>query len=213
MQTLFKFLATTVGRDKIHRFLQYYSKFLLSFQFDKETLDKLQKLQSICQMTRKTSRLGRTVEFWDLAYHDKQLDSVPRLLTQGKNVMMGSWLIFDTLQWLSALGFKFENIKQINERAYRCWFYALVCSLLANVYKFRWNTIKLGKEQQFQKRLQGKKDILPQQQSVLRKERQQLLWNITSDALDLLIPGAALGWNISPRYVGLAGATTAVMGA
>ena len=63
-----KFLTSTVGRDRVNRFAQYFSKYLVwqltrpNFNY-KDLAERVQKLQTVMTSTRKVMQTGRQIEF------------------------------------------------------------------------------------------------------------------------------------------------------
>ena len=96
-------------------------------------------------------------------------DDIVRYLTITKHIAMGSWLVFDGFQWAHSTGLvKLDKIKDITRRAFKCWFVALVASILTSIYKLRWNAIRLYNEGKMKKWVaQGKTE---DKQSALQKQ-------------------------------------------
>ncbi|KAJ3060334.1 Peroxisomal membrane protein PMP27, partial [Rhizoclosmatium hyalinum] len=144
-----KFLSSTVGRDRINRFVQYFGRFVL-FHAQKNPDQKhfaaqIAGLVAVVGATRKVMRTGRQLEF--LRGIQKSLalkDSVVKVTTIMKSLFMAAWLSFDTCQWLHTAGvYKFENIKDIGTKAFKCWLFALLFSFTGDIYKLQMNAKKL----------------------------------------------------------------------
>ncbi|KAJ3105285.1 kinesin motor protein cin8 [Phlyctochytrium bullatum] len=219
---LVKFLSTTVGRDRINRFVQYFARYL-AWQLqrngaDKDTIARLAKLQAAVGLTRKVMRTGRQVEFYrtitkSLAVKDK----VTRYTAVGKNLFLSLWLALDTVQWLHTAGvYHFETIKDVGRRAFKFWLIALTFSFIGDLHKLRINAIRLGIEQKavkFAASKREKDDSAEKSIKVLKAERSKLLLATAQDGLDILIPASGLEYvKLETGIVGLVGAITAIMG-
>ncbi|KAI8820810.1 peroxisomal biogenesis factor 11 [Fimicolochytrium jonesii] len=105
---LVKYLSTATGRDRIHRFVQYFSRFLVWHGqrngYDKDLLARLTNLMGALGQTRKLMRVGRQVEFLRTIQKAAGLkDDVTRLTTIVKNTFLSLWLAHDTCQWVSCV--------------------------------------------------------------------------------------------------------------
>ncbi|KAJ3392674.1 Peroxisomal membrane protein PMP27 [Entophlyctis sp. JEL0112] len=167
-------------------------------------------------MTRKVMRTGRQLEFYRGVVKATAIkDSVVKTTTILKSVFMAAWLSFDTCQWLHTAGvYKFENIKDIGTRAFKCWLAALLFSLVGDVYKLQMNARKLAIEQRIANN--GK----PEEVATAKKNIRALLaergkmWIATvQDSVDVILPTAGLEYlQIESGFVGLAGAFTSLLG-
>ncbi|KAJ1549653.1 hypothetical protein HK405_006523 [Cladochytrium tenue] len=211
-----KFLSSTVGRDRINRFIQYYARYLvwqLQRDGDKDLAGRLAKLQAAVGQARKLMRAGRQVEFYRNAVKAAGMkDVIVKSTTVAKNAFMSLWLALDTLQWIHGVGFrKFETIKEITDWANRFWLAALVASLLGDVYKLRQNLARARSEKARLRSAGEKAD--PSAVKALRSDRQKLLIATAQDGLDMLLPASGLGLvEVESGIVGLVGAVTSVMG-
>ncbi|KAJ3147202.1 Peroxisomal membrane protein PMP27 [Geranomyces variabilis] len=99
-----KYLATSVGRDRIHRFVQYFSRFLVWHGqrngYEKETLQRLTNLMNNLGSTRKLMRVGRQFEFIRTIQKTASMkDDVARITITVKNVFLALWLLCDSCSW------------------------------------------------------------------------------------------------------------------
>ncbi|KAJ3107988.1 Peroxisomal membrane protein PMP27 [Phlyctochytrium planicorne] len=217
-----KFLSTTVGRDRINRFCQYFARYLI-WQLqrngaDKEVIAKWTKLQGAFGQTRKVMRTGRQIEFYRTIIKSLGVkDKVVRYTTIGKNVFLALWLALDTLQWLHGAGvFKFETIKDISRRSFKFWLYALIFSFVGDLHKLRINSMRMGIERKAIKYAAAKREKDESAEKtikILKAERSKIILATIQDGFDLLIPSSGLEYiKVESGLIGLAGAITSVIG-
>ncbi|KAI9012893.1 peroxisomal biogenesis factor 11, partial [Gaertneriomyces semiglobifer] len=216
------------------RFVQYFARFLVwhgqKNAWDKDTVERLNKLMGSAAQTRKFMRIGRQVEFIrNVQKANLVKDDVARATQIIKNTFMALWLVHDTLQWANTAGVaKFDNIKDITKRGLKCWLIALVASLLGDVHKLRLNTQRLEQETKLQRALKAKGDSDSSAAQTIKalqaahglicnlqlcRERSKIVWATVQDGLDMLLPASGLEYvKLESGIVGLVGAVTSVMG-
>ncbi|KAL2913227.1 Peroxisomal membrane protein PMP27 [Polyrhizophydium stewartii] len=225
MENVTKFLNTTTGRDKVNRFVQYFSRFLVWHAqrsgYTKEAIASLAALMTLAGQTRKMMRVGRQSEFLRAAYRSLSItDEVVRVTTVVKNLGMALWLSQDALQLFHAAGVrKLDNIKTVARRGNTGWLVALLASLVCNLYKINVVNMRLVQERKLLKAVatQTVKDdsveSVNKSIAALNREKGDLAFAAVQDSLDILIPATALEYvHIESGIVGLAGAITAIMG-
>lgn len=117
-----KILANAAARDKINRFIQYYSKFLIWFGqnngFSTEAITKIQSVMSMFSTTRKVMRLGKQIEYFKNARQALSIkDDITRMLTAYKFFGLGMWLMYDVLGLAHSYKLHLQkDIKLINKR-------------------------------------------------------------------------------------------------
>jgi peroxin-11B len=228
-----KFLSTTVGRDRINRFLQYLCKFLLGYgaaRFSKETLARITQLMNQATNTRKVMRLGRQLEFYKLA--EKAAYSNPddilrytsvvifkKFTTQIKNAGFGLWLVFDALGWAhSSKIIELPNPKDVSSRAFKFWLIGLIASFLNDLHRLRMNAIKIGMEEKALKAAKKQNlelDITASTKTLaaLKVEKDSIIYTTIQDGLDICIPATALEYlSLDNTIIGFIGVVTSVMG-
>jgi peroxin-11B len=137
-----KFLATTVGRDKLLRTIQYFSRFYAWYLFRTNALPSsilpFEALKKQLGLTRKLMRVGKNVEHLKaaaLAADANGGDSVVRALSVGRQLGYAGYLTMDLLTVPDALGaWKTTRAKRWGREAYRCWAAGLACSVLTGLY-------------------------------------------------------------------------------
>lgn len=153
-----KFVATTVGRDKLLRTLQYFARFYAWYLFrtngTKAQIAPWDMMKKQFGMTRKIMRIGKNVEHLkaaSAAADSKTLDPLLRYATVGRQLGYFGYLSFDMGTVLDATGIKKSpNAKNLQVHAYRCWAAGILCSILAQsytLYKLREREAKVDKKE------------------------------------------------------------------
>lgn len=136
-------LNKTVGRDKLLRTIQYYSRFYAWYLYrtnqPQSAIDPYNAVKKQFGTTRKVLRIGKFLEHLKaaaLALDNKSpLDPVLRYLAVGRQLGYAGYLSLDAITVIDAIGFrKLESAKTLQENAYRSWAAGLLCSALAGVY-------------------------------------------------------------------------------
>ncbi|KAG0066837.1 Peroxisomal membrane protein PMP27 [Podila epicladia] len=123
VQPWLKFTATTVGRDKLYRGIQYFSRFLawyLSRQgASKETVARFNNLKKTLALSRKLMRFGKPIEHLESAVLATSVkDEFLRFCAVAKQLSYAGYLTFDGLIFIDGANvYKFKNIKRYNELA------------------------------------------------------------------------------------------------
>ena len=208
-----KFTATTVGRDKLYRTVQYTSKFLAFYmqQQDKDLTERLTKLSNAVGLARKLFRVGKPIDFIQTMLKSLAIkDDVIRICAMGRSAFLAGWLSLDVLQWLNAHGIvKFDQIKSINTHAARCWFIGLLFAVTADLYRLRNNMQRI----EVLEKAKSTEDALKKELATLKKEQSKILLETVQDGLDLIIPGSILEYfKVDQGVVGLAGTITSLIG-
>ncbi|WEW58207.1 glycerophosphoinositol permease [Emydomyces testavorans] len=223
--------STLVGRDKILRTLQYFSRFLawylLRTNYSHATIAPFDAIKKQVALARKLLRVGKNVEHFKAAA--VALDSKPsspasasaagaptvaasadpvlKYLAVGRQLGYAMYLSYDIVTYLDAAGIKkVSGVKGFQSRAYRAWLAGLVCSAVAGVYSM-WRLREL--ERRVDKKdgegaLEGKK---------IQRERAAVTTQLVSDMCDLTIPTSALGYiNFDDGIVGIAGTISSLIG-
>ena len=137
-----KFVATTVGRDKLLGTLQYFARFyawyLLRTNQPKTAIQPWETLKKQFGMVRKVLRAGKNVEHLKaaaVAADAKTMDPVLRYTTVGRQLGYAGYLTLDMATLLDATGIrKSPSAKHFQQEAYRFWAMGLACSIVAQAY-------------------------------------------------------------------------------
>ncbi|KAJ3023177.1 UNVERIFIED_CONTAM: Peroxisomal membrane protein PMP27 [Siphonaria sp. JEL0065] len=212
-----KFLSTSVGRDRLNRFLQYFARFLVwhlqRTSASKDAVTRAAALMTVIAQTRKIMQTGRQLEFYQAGMKALTLsDPILKATTVLKCIFMSAWLSYDTCQWIHTIGLnKFDSIKDINTNAFKCWLFALVFSLVGDLYKLKINTRKIEVEKR--NASAGKGEESKKNVKSLNEERGKLWIATVQDAVDLVLPLSGLEYiQVESGIVGLAGAFTSLLG-
>ena len=139
-------LSPTVGRDKVLRTLQYFSRFmawyLLRTNHPKTSIAPFEAIKKQFGLTRKIMRVGKNVEHLkaasvalDAKTGPVAADPVLKYLTVGRQLGYALYLSFDMVTVLDATGIrKLQSVKRLQQNAYRAWCAGLVCSAIAGLY-------------------------------------------------------------------------------
>ncbi|KAF9697809.1 hypothetical protein EKO04_004527 [Ascochyta lentis] len=210
-----KFVATTVGRDKVLRTLQYFSRFLAWYLYrTNRPLSSIAPFDATKKQfgtARKLMRVGKFVEHFRaaaVASDAASLDPVLRYTTVGRQLGYAFYMLLDSVNILDAAGIrKSVHGARLLREANRAWFAGLSFSLVQGLYAL------YG--------LQGRSKLVAassdpekvvEQKKVL-KELQAVKVQLLSDLCDVTIPATALGWvQLDDGIVGLAGTTSSLLG-
>ncbi|KAJ3063050.1 Peroxisomal membrane protein PMP27 [Podochytrium sp. JEL0797] len=214
-----KFLNTTTGREKLMRYLQFFSRFVLTrTTSSKETTTRITNLMNTIGLTRKVMLTGKQLEFLRFAIKSLQneRDSVVGGATFCKGVLLAMWVTLDTCQWLHMAQVRtFTNINDITKRANQIWLLSILFSLTASAYKLKNNADALHLETQVKELAKSKEIVTAAKEKLvkLHEERQKLYIATAMDSFDLLLPIAFLDMvKIDSGAVGLIGALTSFLG-
>lgn len=140
--------SLAVGRDKILRTLQYFSRFYAWYLYrtnnPPSAVAPFTAIKTQFGLTRKIMRIGKFVEHFRLAseLYDASAkiranggDQVVQYLQILRQLGYGLYLTFDSLTVLDAAGIKKSpNAKNLQQQAYKAWFVGLLASAVAGVY-------------------------------------------------------------------------------
>jgi len=215
-----RYVATTVGRDKILRTLQYFSRFYAWYLYrtnnPPSAVAPFTAIKTQFGLTRKIMRIGKFVEHFKAA--SELYDSSAKIRANGGDQVLqylqiirqlgyGLYLTCDTLTVLDAAGIKKSpNAKKLQQQAYKAWFVGLLASAVAGIYS-NYQLMQRAKsidEKDGEGKVESKKI-----------ERQRTVTNIqlVSDLCDLTVPSSALGYaSFDDGIVGLAGTVSSLLG-
>ncbi|KAF5483927.1 Peroxisomal membrane protein PMP30A [Colletotrichum fructicola] len=209
-----KFVATTVGRDKLLRTLQYFARFYAWYLFrtngSKTEIAPWDAIKKQFGLTRKIMRVGKNVEHFKaaaVASDAKTMDPVLRYAAVGRQLGYAGYLTFDAATVLDAARIrKWEGAKKLQKEAYRCWAIGLICSVIAQSYT-------LYRLQQREAKVDKKEGEGVVEAKRIAIERAGSRLQLLSDLCDLTVPTSALAWaNFDDGIVGLAGTVSSLIG-
>ncbi|KAE8212696.1 hypothetical protein CF319_g3051 [Tilletia indica] len=219
-QTL-RFWSTTVGRDKTYRSVQYLARFLAWYEYrkgaSKETVARLQALKSNIGLSRKLMRVGKFLEHFQAAIKATAIqDPVVSYLAIGRQLSYALYLIHDALQWVNgakAYQFAPETAKKISKRASQFWLAGLTFNLISGSYK----TYVLNQRSIAARRPRATSEKEAERKVEIQQiaaEQAAVRYQMIQDGLDWILPATGSDiLNLDEGILGLAGFTTALMGA
>ncbi|TXT07165.1 hypothetical protein VHUM_03335 [Vanrija humicola] len=229
-------LATTIGRDKLYRLIQYVSR-ILAWAFARsgatDLASRFDGLKSALGMGRKLMRVFKPVENLQSALNISQrpftgitrAETLAQVTQLGRQIAYAIFLGSDSLVWLQFAKFirldkdKAARLGQISNKA---WFIGLVLSLIssgASLVNLRHQSRRFALQSEVSRREgeKGPDSVVDEaerrkQGRALLAQRQTLLSQIVTDSFDIWIPSNNLGYShLSEGAVGLLGATTSYM--
>ncbi|BAE57389.1 peroxisomal biogenesis protein [Aspergillus flavus] len=210
-----RFVATTVGRDKILRTLQYFSRFYAWYLYrtnrPQSSIDPYNAVKKQFGTTRKILRIGKFAEHLKAAAvaadNKSPVDPVLRYLAVGRQLGYAGYLTLDTITVIDVIGFrKLAAAKRLQDTAYRSWLAGLICSAIASVYSL-W---RLREKERTLDRTEGEGVV---EAKKLEKERSAARIQLFSDLCDLTIPVSGLGLaNLDDGIVGIGGTISSLLG-
>ncbi|KAJ5595081.1 uncharacterized protein N7459_001289 [Penicillium hispanicum] len=210
-----RFVATTVGRDKLLRTLQYFSRFYAWYLYrtnrPQSAIDSYNAVKKQFGTTRKILRVGKFAEHLkaaSIALDNKSpVDPVLRYLAVGRQLGYAGYLSLDTVTVVDAIGYrKLASAKRLQEGAYRAWGAGLLCSAIAGIYTL----YRLREKEKTLDRKEGEGVV---EAKKIEKERSAARIQLLSDLCDLTVPASALGVaSLDDGLVGIAGTVSSLIG-
>ncbi|KAF2463103.1 peroxisomal biogenesis factor 11 [Lindgomyces ingoldianus] len=211
-----KYVATTVGRDKVLRTLQYFSRFLAWYLYrtnhPQSTISPFETTKKQFGLTRKLMRVGKFIEHFKaaaVASDAKSMDPVLRYLAVGRQLGYAGYMLLDNATVLDATSIhKFASSRSqlLLTQAYRAWFAGITCSILSSLYSL----YKLNSRATQINEKNGEGVV---ERKKLERETNAVRIQLVSDLCDITIPSAALGWvGFDDGFVGLAGTLSSALG-
>ncbi|RDA96105.1 hypothetical protein CP533_1805 [Ophiocordyceps camponoti-saundersi (nom. inval.)] len=228
-----RFAATTLGRDKLLRTVQYFARFyawyLLRTNALQTDIDPWAALKRQLGLTRRILRLGKPLEHLQAAALalDQQRrkksssssssnngsskdasDSCFRTyVAVARQLSYAVYLTLDALALPDALGLvKSPRAPVIQRQAYRFWAFGIIFSLAAQLYSLR----QLRRREAAIDRKDGE-GVVESKRIAFERSASQV--QLLCDLCDLTIPASALGWvSFDDGFVGLAGACSSLIG-
>ncbi|KNG87664.1 peroxin PEX11-2 [Aspergillus nomiae NRRL 13137] len=209
-----RFAATTVGRDKLLRTAQYFSRFYIWHLYrrnhQKSAIDAYIVLRRQLGTTRKILRLGnflQNLQTLARVMSDKNhSEPVLKFLAIGGQLGFGGYLVFDNITALKDIGiYKLPSSERLDVLADKFWAAGLVCSIMTCIY-----TLLHSQTQQRTKPEEGERES---NNKMRAKERSAAWIQLISDLCDLTVPGKSLGVNaLDDGMVGMAGTVSSLIG-
>ncbi|KAF1359128.1 peroxisomal biogenesis factor 11 [Lizonia empirigonia] len=210
-----KFVATTVGRDKVLRTLQYFSRFLAWYLYrtnrPQASIAPFDNTKKTLGTARKLMRVGKFVEHFRaaaVASDAAALDPIIRCTSVGRQLGYALYMLLDSANILDATGIqKSAHGVRLLRSANHAWLSGIAFSIVQGVYALyglqaRSRAVAAGADPE--KVVEEKK---------VAKELAAVKVQLVSDLCDITIPATALGWvQLDDGIVGLAGTTSSLLG-
>ena len=143
-----RYVATTVGRDKLLRTVQYFARFyawyLLRTNGTKSEIAPFEVAKRQFGVARKLLRVGKNVEHLKAAAVASDsssakgaalADPILRYATIGRQLGYAGYLTLDATTVLDAAGIRrWSGARRAGQEAYRFWATGLLCSVVAQLY-------------------------------------------------------------------------------
>lgn len=209
-----RFVATTIGRDKLLRAVQYFARFyawyLLRTNGLPSQIAPWDAIKKQFGLTRKLLRVGKNIEHFKaaaVASDAKTLDPVLRYAAVGRQLGYAGYLSFDAATVLDAVGaVKSPRAKTFQREAYRFWAFGIIFSVIGQtytLYRLRQREAKVDKKEG--------EGVVESKRIALERAASRL--QLFSDVCDLTVPTTALGWaSFDDGLVGLAGTVSSLIG-
>ncbi|GBE77920.1 peroxisomal biogenesis factor [Sparassis latifolia] len=219
-----KLLSTTLGRDKLYRAVQYFSRFfawLLLSRGDKLNAARWNALKAHLTLGRKLMRLGKPLEHLQAALRalhspiHSSTELGEQLTTIARQLSYFGYLMYDSFVWANAV--KFFNLKpstgeNVSRLSNRFWFAGILFSITNGLLKAG----RLASEvQRLQGMTVGEKGVEVDRDlklAALRTAREATRHQFIIDILDVWIPATNLGFvNFNDGVLGIFGLVTSLM--
>lgn len=222
--TFLKWLEQTSGRDKVYRFVAYFSKWVVQTMkqnnISPDWAERLNKGGSAIGQTRKLMRFFRSLEYVNEFLKSFTIkDEVERYLSLFKAFSLGVWMVADHIQWMQKAGYlKLADLKKIDELHSKGWFYGLLTGIIICLYKLKQvvDDMKNLRSALREASSQGDSSKVAELNKKLKEgddKRNKQIMGVVKNSFDIVIPSARLKWlDVSDGTVGLAGTVTSVIG-
>ncbi|KAF1926004.1 peroxisomal biogenesis factor 11 [Didymella exigua CBS 183.55] len=210
-----KFVATTVGRDKVLRTVQYFSRFLAWYLYrTNRPLSSIAPFDAAKKQlgtARKLMRVGKFVEHFKaaaVASDNASLDPVIKATSVGRQLGYAFYMLLDSANILDATGIrKAAHAPALLRTANKAWLSGISFSLAQSLYALyglRARGAVVAASADPEKVVELKK---------VAREWDAVRVQLLSDLCDITIPATALGWvQLDDGIVGLAGTTSSLLG-
>ncbi|CAG7941708.1 unnamed protein product [Penicillium nalgiovense] len=210
-----RFVATTVGRDKLLRTIQYFSRFYAWYLYrtnkPQSAIDPYNAVKKQFGTTRKIMRIGKFLEHLKaaaVAFDNKSpVDPVLRYLAIGRQLGYAGYLTLDAVTIIDVIGIrKLSSAKRLQDSAYRSWAAGLIFSTVAGIYSL----VRLQEKEKTIDRKEGEGVV---EAKKIEKERSAARIQLISDVCDLAAPLSAVGiLNLDDGLVGITGTISSLIG-
>jgi len=201
-----KFTSQTVARDKLTRAVQYGSKLVWyacsQSKVDPELAGRIKRLEITCSTSRKTFRLGKSIDMILGAYKGSKIqDPLIRLCIVIARISRAVYYLYDILNWCCRVTLINGSAKEYAIKAAPFWFIAVFFCLIRDLYEIA-NYIL---------RAQAKKNDPSIQDCIA--QRPDIVVDTLKNMCDLLIPLKIWGkLSINEGKIGMLGLISSICG-
>ncbi|KAI1000487.1 hypothetical protein K3495_g7708 [Podosphaera aphanis] len=209
-----KFVATTVGRDKVLRTVQYFARFYAWYLFRMNKLPSdiapFDAIKKQFGLTRKLLRVGKNIEHFKAAgtaSDAKDIDPVIKYCAVGRQLGYAGYLTLDAMTYLDLAGIrKSPSTPRLQREAFKFWMFGLLFSAASGAYSL----YSLKQEEAQIDKKSGEGVVASKR---IEKDRAAINLQLLSDLCDLTIPTSAIGlMSFDEGLVGLAGTVSSLIG-
>ncbi|KAG9094183.1 Peroxisomal membrane protein PMP27 [Ceratobasidium sp. UAMH 11750] len=218
-----KVLATTLGRDKLYRTVQYFARFLAWFLLArgfKLEAARWNSLKAALASGRKLMRLFKPLEHLQAALRASQLSSlraypIDQYTTIARQLSYAGYLSLDAIVWLNSVRFLAlppTAAAKVNKASQRFWLSGILFSIVHGLVK----VARLANEAKRLRSISEKgvgadADRLSRAQA-LDIDRINTRYQLIQDSFDFFLPASNLGLvNVNDGVAGIIGVITSVM--
>lgn len=227
MDSWIRLNASTTGKDKLIRLIQYLSRFVWhNLEHRKNLRDavaRLKILESAFSSFRKLLRLGKSLEVLHGALRTQHLPNlVLRVLLTLSRIYQTCFLMVDHIIWVGRVGLYDINKQKWSDYSNKFWLGSIFLNLLRDIYE-----IFQILQQQVQCRtpepclyktipvIKAAYDYIPVTRPVVQfaEGHRDIFWDSLKNICDIWIPLTSLGHTrLSPGMVGLLGSVSSFAG-
>ncbi|CDS08704.1 hypothetical protein LRAMOSA10065 [Lichtheimia ramosa] len=217
VETFNRYLNTTVGREKLWRFVQYFSRFYVFYLFrtgaSKDTIQRWNDLKNNVSIARKFFRLFKQFEFGSNAAKSLALpDEVLKTTGALKQIGMLVYYTCEALVLANTVKFyKFSSAPEFQKFGFKAWLFALCMSVISSLYKHKRLAVRAHMLQKREGVTEEKQNYEEEAASLVR-EKKAVNKQLVQDLIDMVIPVAGLNIiGFDEGIVGIAGMITSSM--
>lgn len=216
-----KILATTAGRDKLYRAVQFFARFYVWLLFSSNggaDAARWNALKSHLAVGRKLLVLAKPVEHLQAALRATQTTGPlgEQLTTIGRQIAYFIYLSYDAVIWANAI--KFINLspdkaQEVNKRANRYWLCGITLSIINSAFKAQRITAEISRLQHgaIDEKVSSAVDRKAKLDG-FRVTQAATKQQFVIDVLDFWLPATALGLvNLNEGIIGICGFVTSVL--
>jgi len=215
-----KVAATTVGRDKVYRSVQYAARFLAWYYakqgYSKEAVAQMSAIKSALGTTRKVMRLGKPMEHLQSAIKAQSIaDPILKFTAIVRQLGYAAYLVNDHLSWAHSAKIKVfskDQAARIGRNANRAWAIGIASSIISGLYKLQ-AIQQRSKAALTPRNTPEKESDRKIELKTLMKRYKDARYQLIQDLFDFVLPMSNLGFfNLNEGVLGLAGLASSLMG-